>query len=406
MENLIDSLQPYFDNLPYFLVAFIAAFLLTPLVGYFAKKFELVDLPNRMRKKGEKLPQRMHKKPLARGGGLAVIIPFLIISLFAINIDKQIVGMLLGVLILIVVGILDEKYELPGKYQLAAQLLAAFVVVVSGTSIDFIQNPLNGNFDLRIWELQLYTTEAATYAFAFPADIITICFIIIMINAVGWVFGIDALGEGIMMIVFFTITMISVKLGTPLTAVLSFILVGGLLGFIPYNFPPAKIMSGASGAPTYGFLIAVLSIISGAKVASSVIVLIIPLIDMVWVMLGRINRENVTNPIKLLRISDRTHLHHRLLDLGLSGKQVLIVEYIGIFLSSILAYYLSDLPRSTMIAVAAVIVLVIFFIISVLLKNGYKFKGRVGKSSGKDDEESEAEPPTYEEDTPESRYAY
>lgn len=402
-SQLYDTASEYFQYFPYFLVACLIAFILTPIVGFFARKIGLVDLPNRLRKGSEKLPQRMHKKILARGGGLAVLIPFILIALIAVPMNKQLIGLFLGVVILILIGILDEKYEISGKWQFLGQVLAALIIVVTGTSIDAINNPVNGEFNLRIWEIPLFHLNSQQLFLALPADIITICWILIMINAVGWVFGVDALGEGIMIITFLTITLTSVKVGTPVTAVLSILLAGGILGFIPYNFPPSKIMSGATGAPVYGFLIAVLSIISGAKVATSVLILLIPLVDMVWVMVGRIRREKITNIMKLLSVSDRTHLHHRLLDLGLSGKQVLLVEYCGVALSAVFGYYFGNLPKVALIAFFIFIILVFFLLVSSLLKRGIKIKGE--KKAKSEKTEPPPEPPV-ETESPESKYAY
>lgn len=401
MDYILNTLKPYLEYLPHFLIALLSSFLLTPLVGYIAEKFKLIDLPAKQRKRtDDTLKTRTKKYVVPRAGGLAVIIPFVFILVATHALDKQVGAIILGSLILTLSGLLDDKYQTNFKYQGLAHILAALIVVAAGISIDSIQSPFDTSFNLRSFVIP-FALGSTQYSIALPADLITIIWILMMINAVNWIFGTDGLGEGISIIAFLMILLVSVKMESPLTAFLAAIAAGGLLGFLPFNLPPSKITSGTTGTHVYGFLIATLSILGGIKVSTSVIVLIIPIIDMIWVMVGRINRHGVTNLSELFKATttgDDTHLHHRLLKLGFSTVQVAIVEWIGVGICAIVAFAAGNLPKATIIGIITVIVLVLFLGISLLLKNNIRLgRKKTVKQQGR-------RPP--EEETPESRYAY
>lgn len=402
MSYLQTTLQPYLEYAPYFLISLLVSFLLTPIVGFIATKLKILDLPAKFRKPSDKTRKtRIKKYIVPRAGGLAIIIPFLLILLVTQELNTQIGAIVIGVIILTISGILDDKYQLPWKYQALAQILASLIIVAAGISIDRVQSPFDTSIDLRTFVLPFHigTTQ---YSLALPADIITIIWILMMINAVNWIFGTDSLGEGISIIAFLAILFISVKAQTPLTACIAAIAAGGLLGFIPFNMPPSKITSGTTGTSFYGFLIAVLSILGGVKVASSVIVLIIPIIDMLWVIVGRIQRNGVTRFIEVFRVTttgDDSHLHHRLFKLGLSPLQVAITEWIGVGICAILAFFVGDLPKATIIVAIGVVVLFIFLGISLLLRIHVKIrKGMESRITRRRQLQKD--------DTPEDRYAY
>lgn len=401
MDYIQNTLQPYLEFLPYFAVAFLFSFLLTPFIGFIAAKLNVLDLPANLRKPTDRSKKtRVKKKIVPRAGALAVIIPFLIIMLTTGGINKQIIAVLLGVVILAIVGILDDRYEINSKYQIIAQVLASLIVVTAGISIDSIQSPFDTSVNLR-WLVLPFNLFANQYSIALPADLITIVWMLIMMNAINWIFGIDGLGEGISIISFIAILFISIKSQNLETALMAAIAAGGILGFLPFNLSPSKIMGGTS-VVVYGFLIAVLSILGGVKVSASVIVLAIPLIDMVWVMVGRINKAGISNILdvfKVTTIGDDTHLHHRLLKLGLSVSQVAYIEWIAIGICAVIAFACANLPKVTTISIICVVVLLLFLVISILLRRGVKLRKQkifeIGKKKGKGTPE-----------TPESRYAY
>jgi len=399
-ESLISSLSAYINLLPLFGGAFLISFLLTPLFGKIAKAVKAIDLPAQQRKRGDKTAERrLHKIAKPRLGGLAIIAGFLIVTLISNSGSPFLYSLIAGVVILTIIGILDDIYDLPGRVQLVAQILAAVIIVLGGTTIKDIQ--VAGIFvNLNIWQTAV-NVFGYTYNFIFPADLITIGWILMLVNALNWVGGIDALEESIAFIASLTLMFLGVKSGNAEIAILSAALAGGILGFIPFNFPPSKIFSGTAGDTVLGFSIAVLAIAGGGKISAAILILIIPLIDMIWVLIGRIRRNHIKSPLEILAISDRTHLHHRLLDLGFSDKQVLFIESTAIAILSTLSFYLSDLSRLVIIGISASLILFAFSMMGVAVRV------RENKLKEKEKEkENLPPPPPPDEPTPESKYAY
>lgn len=393
------SWTPYLDILPAFLLIFAAALLLTPLIGFIAKKYKYIDLPIALRKRTDKtLAQRIHKVPKLRLGGLAVLIPFILALIFMADGNSKIWGLILGLIVLIVGGVIDDKYELSANKQMLLQVIAAVIVVVAGTTIlkfDIFGTTLNFN---------LFTTDINfglfIYHMIFPADIITILWILVIINAINWMSGIDAIGEITTFITAFTIMLLSVRAGQNDIAMVSALLAAGLLGFIPYNFPPSKIMSGTAGTTGYGFIIAVLAIISGSKITSALMLLSIPILDMVWVMIYRFIKLKNEPFFKRPFVGGNVHLHHRLMSLGLTNAQTLYVESSVIGLISVLVFYLGgfSMPLISLVIIFTVL-LIVFSVISIVSR---KKKNTVITRPPKDT------PPsiTTSEESPEERYAY
>lgn len=400
LEYLKTTIDPYLEYLPAFGLAILTTFLITPIVGFIMRKLEIQDLSATQMKTGEKgILQRINKTVAPRGGALALGITFVIFALLTEGITKQMGAILLSVVILVFFGLLDDKHRSSWFVQLIPQGIAALIVIAAGMSIDSIQNPADTSINLRAMVIP-FTLGANEYSFAFPADILTLVWILLVMQGVNWIFGLNGLGEGVSIIVFLTILFVSIELGSPVTAMLAAIMAGSTLGFLPFTIFPAKIISGSSNI--YGFLIAIFSILGGVKVSTAVIVLIIPLLDMLWVMIGRINRQGVNGILDTIVVAtrgDHTHLHHRLLKLGLSVPQVTIVEWLAVGICAIAAFMISDLPKVTMLGLFAVVCLLFFLLISILLRKGVKLRK---KKVPPQQQEPERDPT----DTPESRYAY
>lgn len=393
------NLSPYIDILPGFIITFLFSLLLTPFIGFIAKKFKFIDLPVSLRKRTDKtLAQRIHKNPKLRLGGLSVLIPFVFIVLTMLDGNSKIWGLILGLLVLIVGGVLDDKFELDAKKQMLLQILAAAIVVFSGITIlkiDVFGSTFN--FDQVSTNINL---GLFNYHMIFPADIITIVWILLIINAINWMSGIDAIGEITTFLTAFTTMLLSVRAGQPEMAMLSAILAAGILGFLPYNLPPSKIMSGTAGTTGYGFILAVLAIISGSKITSAITLLSIPLLDMVWVMIYRFIKLKDQPFLKRPFVSGDVHLHHRLMSLGLSQVQTLFVETSVVGLISILAFYLGgfSMPLVSLVIIFTVL-LIIFSIISILSNRKRKEPVEIKPRN--------PTPPVVSNDpTPEERYAY
>lgn len=353
--------------LPLILIAFVFAFLLTPIVAKLAIKFNFIDLPSHLRDIRDKTrDRRIHTTPIPKAGGAAVIIPFVIISVAVFGLSSRtIVGLLVGVSIIFITGLIDDRFNLPGKVQFIFQWLAAFCVVFAGANTPIINIPFDGIIDLNIFRLDLWMG----YGIDLPGDLITAFWIVLITNALNWVNGSDGLAEGISAITATGLMFVSIDSGNNFTAVLSAIFLGSMLGFLPFNIPPAKIFSGAGG-PTYGFILGSLAILSGAKLSTAILLLALPILDMSYVIFNRIKTHKTLNPIKLMNISDKSHFHHRLISMGFNAKQVALIEYTIVAVASTIAILTTNLEKLTLVAMAFTLLVLLITITRVFsIKN-------------------------------------
>ena len=342
-----------------FVVAFIVAFSATPIAKRLAFKMGAVDIPKDNR--------RMHKKPIARLGGLAIVSGFFIALLFNMTGSlfdiggvfdpdrKQLSGILIGIVIIVALGIIDDIKPLSAKIKLVFQLLAAFIVVLTGTTIQNITNPFS---DLGVSTLSPYVS--------YP---ITILWIVGITNAVNLIDGLDGLAAGVSSISSLSLFFVSVIVGDPNTAVITAALAGSALGFLPYNFNPAKIFMGDTGATFLGFTLGVISIqgmlksFAAISLAIPLLVLGLPLFDTAFAILRRLLKG------RSIMEADRGHLHHRLIDMGLSHKQSVVVMYIASAALGLCAIVLAD--KGVLGAI------VLFISVSVFIVGGARYMSEI-----------------------------
>jgi UDP-GlcNAc:undecaprenyl-phosphate GlcNAc-1-phosphate transferase len=314
-----------------FVLAALIALAVTPLLRRVVLRYEIVDRPE---------ARRVNTTPVPRGGGLAVCAAFLVVAaLFliangAVSLvpipfsleTSQVVALLLGGAVAAGLGAMDDMLDLRARYQLLGQIILAAVAVALGVSITFITNPFGPDF-----------------RFSGPiAAGLTIFWIVGMINSINWIDGLDGLSSGVAFIAAVTLGIISLTtqvVTQPLIAVLCFALAGSLLGFLRWNFYPATIFAGTSGVQFVGYTLAVLAILGTAKVAVALLVLSVPIIDTFWIIVRRLSEHR--SPFS----PDRTHIHHRLLDLGLSHRQTVLVIYSICLVLSVLSLLLSGVTQ-------------------------------------------------------------
>ena len=305
-----------------FLLAFIVTFMATPYTIKIAKKVGAVDVPKDKR--------RMHKKVMPKFGGPAVILGFLVsviyllivmsiehtINLFGIEqYGKKLLGMLLGIIIIGVTCIIDDIKTIKPLQKLSGQLLAAVVVVLFGIRIDDIVPTF-------------FTTDISQEIFSI---ILTIGWIVGVTNAINLIDGLDGLSSGISVISSISLLVIFVLNGSPMVAILLITaLAGALVGFLPFNFSPAKTFIGDTGSNFLGFSLSIISILGMAKtytmavIVLPLIVLGLPIFDTIWAIIRRIIKGK---SIKAIFKADKGHLHHRLVANGFSQKQAVLVLY-------------------------------------------------------------------------------
>lgn len=360
------------DILIAFFIAFIISFVSTPLVIKFANRIGLLDDPQR------KHPAIIHTKPIPRGGGVAPFIGFgasilLIISLSnSLIITKPLFGILVAAFLLVLIGLLDDKFDLNPYLRLFANIIVAGIVVGFGVGISSFTNPFGGqiNLDSIVYSFSLpsyFGILSGHHSIVLLADIIAFLWIIWIMNALNWSSGVDGQLTGIVSIALVILGIVSVSLvqNDPsqfLTATIAFAAAGSFLGFLPWSFYPQKIMPGYGGATLAGFLIAVLAILTGAKMATVLLVLLIPLVDSFWAVVRRI--ANKRSPVW----GDNLHLHHQLLKLGFTVPQVCLIYYLAGILLGILGLNLDSQKKFFAIAIIGVVIFSLLFTIFFVLK--------------------------------------
>ena len=288
-------------------VAGIAAFFFTPVVRVLAQKVGAMDVP--------KDGRRMHDHPIPRMGGLAIFLGFLLTVLLFAQLTRQVRGMLLGAVIIVILGIFDDIYSLSAKFKFVVQIVAAVVAVGAGNMIEVLSNP-NVFSSNPYWELGWL---------GWP---ITVIWIVAITNAVNLIDGLDGLACGVSTISSMSMLAIALVLGEVDVAILLAALAGGCIGFLPYNLNPAKIFMGDTGSTFLGFVLAVVSIQGMFKMYSVIsfvvpfLMLGLPIFDTASAFIRRIAKgQNPMSP-------DRGHVHHRLIDMGFSQKQAVAVLYV------------------------------------------------------------------------------
>ncbi len=314
------------------MVALLTSFVLTPVVKSIAQKVGAVDVP--------KDGRRMHTHPIPRMGGLAIFFGFLISVLIFVELSAPLKGMLLGSVIIVVLGIFDDIYALGAKFKFCVQIIAALVAVFSGSRIEVFSNP-NIFSSNPYWEL------------GWLAIPVTVIWIVAVTNSVNLIDGLDGLACGVSTISSMSVLVISLAVSDIEVALLMAALAGACIGFIPYNLNPAKIFMGDTGSTFLGYILAVVSIQGLFKFYTIVsfvvpfLMLGVPIFDTCFAFIRRIAHGQ--SPMH----ADRSHIHHRLIDMGLSQKQAVACLYI---ISAILG--LSGVVLTTAGPIKAMIVLI------------------------------------------------
>lgn len=329
------------------LISFLITFVSVPFVIKFAKKVKLMDDP-----RTHKHPAIIHKKPIPRAGGLAIYAGIFIASLIFIPLDGFTLTIILGGLLVVVTGLLDDKYDLSPYLRFGTNILTAGIAVLAGVTIPFITNPLGGIFHFTDYSIQILSQ---TYHLG---DLLAILWIVWVMNMLNWSKGVDGQMPGIAAISSFVIGLaalrfLSVEQTSFATSVLSFAVGGASLAFLFYNFYPAKIFPGYS-ATILGYFIGILSITSGVKLATAVLVMGVPSVDAAVTIIRRILSKR--SPFW----HDRGHLHHLLLNYGMGHRSISVFYWLMSLILGIVA--LSASSRGKLFVIMLVIVVVLGFI--------------------------------------------
>jgi UDP-GlcNAc:undecaprenyl-phosphate/decaprenyl-phosphate GlcNAc-1-phosphate transferase len=349
------------------LLAAVLSFVLTPLVRTLAHRMGMVDHPDE---------RRVNTSPVPRGGGIAVALACLAASLVFLVVNAEsgstirppasigtpeLIALLGGGVVATVIGSLDDTFQLRARYQLAGQVFIAVGAILLGATPDQISSPFGDSVDMG----------------GFIGAGFALLFMLGMFNSINFIDGLDGLSSGIGLIAALTLGLISLTttvgngLGQPFVAVLCFALVGSLAGFLRWNFFPATVFVGTSGVLFVGYTLAILSILGTAKVAVAMLVLGVPIIDTFWIIVRRVAaRRSPFTP-------DRGHIHHRLLDLGLSHLQTVMLIYGICIVLGLMALFL---PVSYQLVAFAALTLGTGLVFFVLTRRSVDERSRAAKA--------------------------
>ena len=323
-------------------ISFLAALFFTKLVRTWALKHVVVDVPD--------LARKLHTQNTALLGGIAVFLSFSLVSIIyawftPLLLGKsvgelELVAIIFAGLLLMVGGYLDDRYHSPPHLQIIWPILASLVVMLAGIKVNVVTNPLAGG----LLELGKITGLALTFLWLLG-----------MMYTTKLLDGLDGLASGIGAIggiIIFCLTQFT-PFYEPPVGLLAIILAGACLGFLVWNWHPAKVFLGEGGSLYIGFILGVLAIVSGAKIATTLLVMGVPILDVVWVILRRLFWEK-----KSLTTADRKHLHYRLLDVGLSHRQAVVVLYLITVSFGLASLFLRT--QGKLIALGALLAVMVF----------------------------------------------
>ncbi len=312
------------------LSAAVLSFAVTPLVKRLAQKVGAMDVPTDGR--------RMHHHPIPRMGGLAIFIAFLAsVLIFAYpEIDREIRGILLGAVIIVILGVLDDIITLHAGLKFVVQIMAAVLVVLHGCRIEHF--------------VGLHLADWLSYP-------VSVVWIVAITNAVNFIDGLDGLAAGVSAISAGAMLVVALLVGDFMSAVMLAAIVGACVGFIPYNFNPAKIFMGDTGSTFLGFMLSTISIYGLFKMYAIIsfavpfLVLGLPIFDICFAVVRRVSHGQ--SPMH----ADRGHVHHRLIDMGFSQKQAVAISYMLSAILGMAAVVLTnDGETQALIFLAAVVV--------------------------------------------------
>ena len=319
-----------------FIIALVVSYLLTPGVKKVAIKVGAVDRPN---------ARKVHTHVIPRLGGLAIYIGCMAAVLFCVPLHHELLGMLLGCTAIVAIGIWDDICNIPARVKLVGQIAAACIPVAFGIQIEWLTNPFG---DILV----------LPEVIAIP---VTIFWIIGFTNTVNLIDGLDGLAAGVAFIASISMFLLAVNLNQFLPALIIVSMAGAALGFLQYNFNPAKIFMGDTGSMLLGYTLAVSAVLGLVKTAATVALVVpiialgLPILDTTFAIIRRrMSGVPIFQP-------DKGHLHHRLLALGMTQKQAVLIMYFVSMMLGIVALFVANVSYQTGIVTVLVVLAVIIY---------------------------------------------
>lgn len=334
-----------------FFSALIISFILTPPARKLAFKVGALDIP--------KDPRKIHKKPMPYFGGLAIYVSIISCMFVYMPHDKANISIMIGATVIALTGIVDDMYGMNAKIKLLMQIIAALIAIYGGVRIHFITNPLSETGMSLLSNLTI------------P---ITLFWIVGITNTINLIDGLDGLASGVASIAATTLLFTAALKGYDFIVMQCAIIAGASLGFLPFNFNPAKIFMGDTGALLLGYMLAVSSILGMVKSVAAVALVVpvfalgLPIFDTTFAIIRRyINKKPIME-------ADKDHLHHKLMKIGLNQRQTVLIMYFISMLLGLAAIIVSDTDPFVGFAVVVVVVFSIFYL-----------AGKIGLFRGKEE---------------------
>ncbi len=335
-------------------ISFVITFVATYFVRLLALKYKLVD--NRSFRKH---PAQVHTGIIPRAGGLGIFLGIFVTALLFVPTNKALMGIGLGAFLTVAIGLYDDWNDLNPYIRFFANIISALFVIAAGVSIPYISNPLGGTILLNTvrFSFDLF----GNHSVIIYSDLIAILFIVWTMNIVGWSSGVDGQLPGFVAIASLVLGVLSLRFSAHdisqwSVMSLAFITMGAYLGFLPWNYYPQKIMPGYSGKSLAGFMLATLSILSGAKVGTMILVLGLPMADALVVIISRILRGK--SPVW----ADKKHFHHTLLESGWSKQKIALFYWMVSGILGIIALLVSSETKLfTLLTLAAIVGGIVFW---------------------------------------------
>lgn len=320
-----------------FLASTFISFLATIPTIYFAKKYNLVT--NRDTRNH---PAHTHTGIIPRGGGIPIYVALLVASLIFLPPNKIITGILISNALLLILGLFDDKYDVSPYFRFFMNLTISIIAIGFGLGIPYISNPFGEVIRLDVWRLSFEFFGSRTILVM--ADLLAIVWLSWIMNMVNWSKGIDGQLPGFVSTTALFLGLLAQRftghdINADTVMILSFIVSGAYLGFLPFNFYPQKIMPGYGGGAIAGFLLGILSILSFGKVGTSILILAIPMIDATYTIIRRLRKKQ--SPFR----ADWGHFHHKLLEIGWGKRRIAVFYWSISFILGLSSLFLNGIEK-------------------------------------------------------------
>lgn len=349
-----------------FIISFMLSYFLTFPTIKLARKLNLVT-----DRKARSHPAHTHVGIVPRGGGLPIFLAFFLATILFVQINKLVLGIIIASFLLFVIGLVDDWVDTSPYFRFVANIFISLIVIGFGLGIPYISNPLVPGGIIRLDQWKIVIDFFGTHTLLVLGNILAILWLTWTTNMVNWSKGVDGQLPGFVGIAAIFLGFLSQRfsahdVSTQTVMLLSFIVAGSYLGFLPHNFYPQKIMPGYGGGGLAGFWLGILSILSFGKIGIAVLILSIPMIDALYSIIRRV--KNKQSPFR----ADWGHLHHRLLEIGWGRRRIAVFYWAITFIMGVAALFFKGLEKLIAFSTVGIILIVFMIIMEQVKKKHFK----------------------------------